>query len=33
MRCKEPYKIYIFAVQITMQGKVESLKKFYVICN
>lgn len=33
MCCKVPYKRYIFAVQITMQRKVESLKKNYISCN
>ena len=33
MRNKEPYKRYIFVVQISMQRKVEFLKKFYAICN
>jgi hypothetical protein len=33
MRCKIPYKRYIFAVQITMQQKVDFKRKFYVICN
>ena len=28
-----PYKRYIFAVQITMQRKVDFKRKFYVICN
>jgi len=30
---KIPYKRYIFAVQITMQRKVEVLKKNYTDCN
>ena len=33
MCCKIPYKRYIFAVQITMQRKVDFLRKFYVDCN
>ena len=33
MCCMIPYKRYIFAVQITMQGKVEFLKKNYTRCN
>lgn len=33
MCCKVSFKRYIFVVQITMQQKVESLKKNYTNCN
>jgi hypothetical protein len=33
MCCMIPYKRYIFAVQITMQKKVEFKKKNYTSCN
>ena len=33
MCCIVPFKRYIFAVQITMQRKVEFLKMYYTMCN
>jgi len=33
MCCIVSFKRHIFAVQITMQRKVEFLKMYYTICN